>query len=174
MVFFLMDSHGFSADCIAGAVQRGVFNVGIGMGLQSQGQIAGFGAGGTRARRVRWNCSITPRNFCRPCKWGLLPSGCPTEFGQGCFQRRAGSLAGIAGNIGKGFRHFGNVYRRNCYYIYNDYLRRTACRAYRAAPSQAGFGIGDATYGLGCLCGKALCAFVGIFYACHFDFAQYW
>ena len=65
--------------------------------------------------------------------------GRSTVLGWGCDQRWIGRLADISGNIGKDSNHFGNDYRRNCYYIYNDYLWRSGSKAYRAALSRAGF-----------------------------------
>ncbi|MDH1334498.1 hypothetical protein N5D77_14605 [Comamonas thiooxydans] len=54
-------------------------------------------------------------------------------------------MADISGNIGKDSNHFGNDYRRNCYYIYNDYLWRAGSKAYRAALFSAGFGMARRT-----------------------------
>jgi putative hemolysin len=72
---------------------------------------------------------------------GITSIGRSAVFGWGCDQRWIGRLADISGNIGKDSNHFGNDYRRNCYYIYNDYLWRAGSKAYRAALFRAGFGM---------------------------------
>lgn len=81
----------------------------------------------------------SPRSFCLPCSLDYLHRALSCILGWGCDQRWIVGLLDICGNIAKDSNHLGSDYRRNCYYIYNDYLWGAASKAYQAALSRAGF-----------------------------------
>lgn len=109
------------------------------LALRLQGKIAGFGRAREQGRPSGAGVACDPMQFLSSVQLGLPSAGARLYFLGGGEQRWIVHLLDISGNIGKDSNHFDKDYRRNCYYIYNDYLWRSGSKAYRAALSRAGF-----------------------------------